>query len=408
MEVGAEEGYSQATIELLVERAGVDRAEFDLHFLGKYDCFLSAWHELNNDCVDGLLTAYNQGDDWIGGLYSAVEWAVAALTENPSLGAFAIDVLSAGRAARARRDMTLKVIAGLIDSGREEAGDPDISHMVAEALAGSIASHVCAKAATGRLAETATLVPDLVSTIVIAYRGSDQALQELAGRSPGEVAGAVGGNRAGIASMDAGRSRLPSVGPRERLIAGFATAVFEVGYERATVPRVARAASLSPEDFHRHFTSKEACLVAAFDAVVLELHSRFAGAYDEAGGWPSGVRPGLASMLEFLIAEPALAHLSMVETLGSGRVTSRGYDTVVERFVPYLDPDHGQQWTDVRDGRRPRPSTGEVLVRGILSVVSSRIMTEGTEDLEALLPDLTAYALAPFLGPIEAGWLALG
>ena len=43
IEIAAERGYAETTIELIVERAGLDRPAFDRHFRGKYDCFISAW-----------------------------------------------------------------------------------------------------------------------------------------------------------------------------------------------------------------------------------------------------------------------------------------------------------------------------------------------------------------------------
>ena len=39
------------TIEMVVARAGLDRPAFDRHFRGKYDSFLSAWQEMNEECM---------------------------------------------------------------------------------------------------------------------------------------------------------------------------------------------------------------------------------------------------------------------------------------------------------------------------------------------------------------------
>ncbi len=42
IEVAAEHGYLDTTVEAVLDRAGVQRDDFDRHFQGKYDCVLSA------------------------------------------------------------------------------------------------------------------------------------------------------------------------------------------------------------------------------------------------------------------------------------------------------------------------------------------------------------------------------
>jgi AcrR family transcriptional regulator len=59
VEIGAERGYAETTIVTIVERAGLDRSAFDRHFRSKYDCFLSAWQEINESCMREMLEAYN-------------------------------------------------------------------------------------------------------------------------------------------------------------------------------------------------------------------------------------------------------------------------------------------------------------------------------------------------------------
>ena len=58
VEVAAERGYGETTIELILERAGLDRPAFDRHFRGKYDCFLSAWQDQNEECLGTMIRAY--------------------------------------------------------------------------------------------------------------------------------------------------------------------------------------------------------------------------------------------------------------------------------------------------------------------------------------------------------------
>jgi AcrR family transcriptional regulator len=55
IEIAAERGYAETTIEMIIERAELDRPAFDRHFRGKYDCFLSAWQEINEGCMREML-----------------------------------------------------------------------------------------------------------------------------------------------------------------------------------------------------------------------------------------------------------------------------------------------------------------------------------------------------------------
>ena len=64
IEVAAERGYGETTIESILERAELDRPAFDRHFRGKYDCFLSAWQELNEQCLETMVHAYESCEEW--------------------------------------------------------------------------------------------------------------------------------------------------------------------------------------------------------------------------------------------------------------------------------------------------------------------------------------------------------
>ena len=89
-------------------------------------------------------------------------------------------MLATGDAARARRDMTMRVIASLIDAGRKEMEDPEsVPHTTAEALAGSAYGQVYAKVVRGDTDDLPALVPQLMSAAVMPYLGVEAALEEL-------------------------------------------------------------------------------------------------------------------------------------------------------------------------------------------------------------------------------------
>ena len=423
IEVAAERGYLDTTVELIVGRAGLDRPAFDRHFRGKYDCFLSAWQEMNEECMAGMMEAYNSQEDWPDRLRAVACEVIHALRHDPSRAAFAVEVLAAGDAARARRDMTMRAIASLIDAGRNEMEDPEsVPRVTAEALAGSAYGQVYAKVVRGAAHELPALIPQLMSAVVMPYLGVEAALEELGrGSEPparyGRAVDAEPGDTTPdpaaeyppeLARLPPGRHGLPrefvAHNQRERLIAGLAEAVAEHGYAGTTIAHITRHAAVSRRTFYEHFASKDECFVAAYDTVMAELRERISIAFEEAGDWPHAVRAGIAAMLQFLAAEPNLARLCMVEALVAGPVVVERYDAAIQSFVPFF--------SSGREGRPPEvlerlsPTTEEALVGGMVSLISRRVLAGKTAELESLLPDLVEFVLTPYLGSAEASRIA--
>ncbi len=425
IEVAAERGYGETTIELVLERAGLDRPAFDRHFRGKYDCFISAWQELNEQCLESMVEAYESAEEWPDRLRAVAYQIVAGLSHDPSRASFGVEVLAAGDAARARRDMTMRVLAGLIDAGRLEMEDPEaVPHTTAEALAGSAYGQIYSRVVRGDVDDLPGLIPQLMSAAVMPYLGVEAAMEELERDSDGqdryrrdmarkrreEMAepSSAEGYPPELARLPPGRHGLPrefvTHNQRERLIAGIAEAVAEDGYAGTTIAHITRAAAVSRRTFYEHFSSKDECFVAAYDTVMAELRERVTAAFEENDEWPQAIKAGIDAMLEFLSAEPNLARLCMVEALVAGPAVVERYDAAIQSFVPYFEQG--------REGRSPEvlsrlsPTTEEALVGGMVSLISRRIIAGKAEELENLLPDLVEFTLTPYLGSAEAAKIA--
>ncbi len=426
IEVAAERGYAETTVEMVLQRADLGRPAFDRHFRSKYDCFLSAWQEINEACMQGMLEAYNSHEEWPDRLRAVACEVVESLRGDLSRATFSVEVLAAGDAARARRDMTMRVIASLIDAGRNEMEDPEsVSHTTAEALAGSAYGQVYSRVVQGRADELPALVPQLMSAAVMPYLGLEAAMAELSrgfdppARYRRDVAKRTSSPKSDLTTsaenyppelsrLPPGRHGLPREfvvhNQRERLVAGLAEAIAENGYAGTTIAHITRHAAVSRRTFYEHFSSKDECFVAAYDTVMAELQERVTRGFDEADDWPHSVRAGIAAMLSFLAAEPHLARLCMVEALVAGPVVVERYDAAIKSFVPYFQGG--------REGRPPEvlarlsPTTEEALVGGMVSLISRRIIAGKAEQLEELLPDLVEFILTPYLGSEEATKIA--
>ena len=424
IEVAAERGYMDTSIEMVIARAGLDRPAFDRHFRGKYDGFLSAWQEMNEECMASLMRAYDSEQHWPDRLRAVACEVVGSLCNEPSRACFAVEVLAAGDAARARRDMTMRVIASLIDAGRKEMDDPEsVPHTTAEALAGSAYGQVYAKVVRGDTDELPKLIPQLMSAAVMPYLGVEAALEELdrGSNPPDRYRRPVAADPADTPVED-GEEYPPELA---RLPPGTARPA-----ARVRRPQPARAPDRRPRrgdrrkrlrgDNHRpHHPPRgglPAHLLRALRQQGRVLRRRLrhgdGGAARARRPAPSRrrttgrtrSRPGSAAMLRFLAAEPNLARLCMVEALVAGPVVVERYDSAIQSFVPYFQSG--------REGRSPEvlarlsPTTEEALVGGMMSLISRRIIAGKTDELESLLPDLVEFTLTPYLGSEEAAKVA--
>jgi len=325
--------------------------------------------------------------------------------------------------------MTMRVIAGLIDAGRNELDDPEaVPHTTAEALAGSAYGQIYSRVVRGETEGLPDLVPQLMSAAVMPYMGVEAAMEELSkeSESPERYRRDMAKKRAGtqkkgrgsagaenyppeLARLPPGRHGLPrefvTHNQRERLIAGLAEAIAENGYSGTTIAHITRAAAVSRRTFYEHFGSKDECFVAAYDTVMNELQERVTEAFEgEHADWAHSIKAGIDAMLEFLAAEPSLARLCMVEALVAGPAVVERYDAAIQSFVPYFEKG--------REGRPPEvlsrlsATTEEALVGGMVSLISRRIIAGKAEELEGLLPDLVEFTLTPYLGSDEAAKIA--
>lgn len=189
---------------------------------------------------------------------------------------------------------------------------------------------------------------------------------------------------------------------RERLLAGFATAVAEHGYNAVTITHITKAASVSRRVFYENFEGKEECFLATFDAVAGHIRELIADAVESEPDWPRQAIAAARSTLAFLAAEPELARLCLVEAQSAGPKVAQHFHAAVQELVPPL-----QRGRQERSSERELPPTTEDSTIGALVSLAGRKAAAGeAAALEDLLPDFTEFILSPYLGPDEATRLA--
>jgi len=198
--------------------------------------------------------------------------------------------------------------------------------------------------------------------------------------------------------LPAGRHGLPREfvisNQRARIIDAMARAVAERGYARTSVADVLARAGVSRKTFYERFRDKEDCFLQAYDVVAEGLFERAEAAFREGAGepWEVRVRHGLARTLEAMAREPEFTKMCMVEGPSAGPEAMKRYFAILELFRLYVD-----QGREVADAEVPE-LTAHAVVSGVAGMIYRHVADDRAEELPELLPELTYFVIAPFLG----------
>jgi AcrR family transcriptional regulator len=121
---------------------------------------------------------------------------------------------------------------------------------------------------------------------------------------------------------------------RTRLLEAIGRAVAERGYAAATIDDVVRRAGVSKATFYEHFSDKQECFLAAYEAASEELLARVREAHASAkDDWMERTRAGIHAYLRWLAADPALARVYLVEVAAAGPVALERREALRDRYA---------------------------------------------------------------------------
>jgi AcrR family transcriptional regulator len=190
---------------------------------------------------------------------------------------------------------------------------------------------------------------------------------------------------------------------RARIVAALAHEASLKGYQAVTVADIVKRAGIARNTFYDNFSSKEECFLTAQEyamATALERVVEAAGTYES---WPRRIQAGLRAFLTYVVEEPALARTCMVEALAAGSASIKYYEESQQAFVSLF-----RLGRDVSPHGRDLPETmEEAIVGGIFWILYQRLIASEPETIPGLLPELTEFALTPYLGIDKARELAL-
>jgi AcrR family transcriptional regulator len=184
---------------------------------------------------------------------------------------------------------------------------------------------------------------------------------------------------------------------RERLVAGMVAAVAERGYAATTITDVVRHARVSRRTFYEHFADKEACFLAAYDAVSDQVLAASEGAAEEAGDWTERLVAGVRAYLQALADAPAIARVFTAEILSAGPHALARRRAVLRRFAEALRAQVDAAADAGAPVRRISDETALALAGAVHELVLAELeANRGTElpALEGAIADVVAAVVA--------------
>jgi AcrR family transcriptional regulator len=198
-----------------------------------------------------------------------------------------------------------------------------------------------------------------------------------------------------------GRHGLPpelvAANQRERLVAGIIAAVAENGYPETTIAAIVGAAGLSRKTFYEHFTNKEECFAAAYEAS-FDYLCRAIGEVEIDGDWGRLVRARLERLLGLLSSEPDLAVFFLVAPTSAGDEIVESHHETMRELVGALTKGAPTK----KRKAAPAGTREQALAGGISRLIVLKLSAGEADALSTLLPALTELVLRPYLGSEEA------
>jgi AcrR family transcriptional regulator len=418
IELVGEQGYGPTTVAQVTARAGVSRKAFYEHFANKEECFLATYDAIVAEGFERVAGAAGEA----GGLAEELGLGLGILfqraNESPGVERLVLmEIAAVGRAGIERRERLISAYEGMLRENLGAQPRPGIiPNPLLRAVVGGYLKVLYTRVQRGEQKELPALIPDLVRWSFTYYPLPDtiNAVRELEpiGSPSGIVGGRAPGSLSPTSTSDRRRAagrRTPSLSPsflihsqRERILDAVAQLSAECGYANTTVDAIADRAAVSLKAFYEHFADKEDAFLVAYEIGHGKSLALVERAHDAAPDWPSGVRAGITTLLEFLATEPAFAHMALVDALIATPRTADRTNKGIVQYLALLAPG----FDEAPDASKPPAVTTEAIAGGIFELCLTYTVQARTGRLTELTPWIIYFALAPFVGPETAGRVA--
>jgi AcrR family transcriptional regulator len=411
IELIAVKGYPSVRIVDLAKLAHVSQPTFYSLYADKEDLFLCSYEAVARRSARAVMQAYDAEDAREQRLAAAMRsWAQLAADDPEAVSLLVLGAFGAGAKALERRTRILQKLERAIHLSRDGSGPADPADLTVKAILGGIREVTATRLREGRASELPALADELTAWAACYPRRLPAGLGAPPAKRRGssDAVAAAPSERARRAEgrLPSGRSALPRQfivkSQRERIVDATAAIVAEKGLAALTIPEIARRANISHQTFYDIYSSKDEAFLGAQKVGMHQALSIAVEAYQhqqqEGGDWPCAARAGLRALVDYLASEPAHAHLSIVDTFAACPKAIEIRDSTLQAFGAYFQPGY-----ELARGRVEVPAiAGEAIAGGVWQVLHHYVENDCVAELPGASAQLTYFALAPFVGPLEA------
>lgn len=183
---------------------------------------------------------------------------------------------------------------------------------------------------------------------------------------------------------------------RLRIISAMVALASENGAASTTVTELVRLAGVSRKTFYELFEDRGDCMLATTEHALALACERAEVGYRGGEQWIDGVRGGLEALLQFFDEKPQLARICIVQSAAAGPAALARRGEALGGFATVVD-----------EGRalarhQPPPLTAEGIVGGVVSVVTTRLLSPEPAPLLDLVNPLMSAIVLPYRGQAAA------
>ncbi|HEY1834974.1 MAG TPA: TetR/AcrR family transcriptional regulator [Solirubrobacteraceae bacterium] len=404
LELIVERGYPGVRIADLAKLAHVSAPTFYDLYAGKEELFLDAYASITSRMAETVLGAYSADRPDDERLSAAIEAACHFAADEPeTVSLLVLGAFGAGPGALEHRRASLAELERSIQRSRDGGGQLIAGDYTVKAILGGIREALANRLHELRYDALRQMAPEIVAWAGCYPRRLPDGLAIAAPPEDGGPAPAAS-ERAKRAEgpLPSGRSELPRQSivksQRERIVDATASIVAEKGLAGLTIPEIARRASISHQTFYSIYPSKQDAFLGAQKVSMHQAVQVTGQAFTAQGpDWPHAVAAGLQALLEFLASEPAHARLTLVDTFGASRESMEIRGASMAAFREFLKPGY-MLAAKRQQSAHPPALAAEAVTGGIWQILHYYIEHSWFSALPALAPQLTYFALTPFLG----------
>jgi len=189
---------------------------------------------------------------------------------------------------------------------------------------------------------------------------------------------------------------------REKVMLALTELAAERGYAETTIADIVERSGVGEETFRTLFADKEACAVAAENAILSEVVASVSSSYLADRAELDSALLGVMSILELMARKPSYAFFGYV---GARQMSPPSVFSIYETGHKVLVAMLERGWEYAELAVPPRRAALAAL-GGAEAIVRREVVAGRAERLPRLLPDLVYAATVPFLGQDEALRLA--